>query len=551
MRQIEFLDAEIAEVERLIALDALDWPRGPTADDRPGRERDLAASFLAAIGDIGRFENPRKLVGYLGLDPRVRQSGSGPATHGRISKQGSVGPGTRSWRPVGPRSARPVARVLSADPCSARPPGGRRRRRPKACVPVLVFAHPRAGLRLRPALADAQEAAPARADGRCPQPEGHQARRLGRQRAMREAERDLALQAETAYQRTVARLARRPSGEGGRERDTGTRIFTPSKRQAARQGISPRALRFSSSSPAPTRTLARSASQSRPTCLEYLAASRWPEGFACPGCGGRRAWVLERRHLWECGECHQQTSVTAGTVMHGTRTPLRLWFWAAYLVATHTPGDLGQAAAAPARPALRDGLADAAEAAPGDGRPRARAAHGGGRGRRDLGRRGRGGGAGASATGKTLVGVAVEVRGTARGACAWRCSTPRCRHARLGERDVAPGAIVHTDGWKGYGGLAQAGYHHRPRRQHRRGPTRAHPTPRPSRDLQPQDLAARHPPRRLRQSICRSTSTSSSSATTAAAPRWPPSRPCSGSGPSTSRRPTARSPDAPQPERTG
>ena len=57
----------------------------------PGRERDRrAATFLAAIGDIGRFESPRKLVGYLGLDPRVRQSGSGPATHGRISKQGSA-----------------------------------------------------------------------------------------------------------------------------------------------------------------------------------------------------------------------------------------------------------------------------------------------------------------------------------------------------------------------------------------------------------------------------------------------------------------------------
>jgi hypothetical protein len=47
---------------------------------------------------------------------------------------------------------------------------------------------------------------------------------------------------------------------------------------------------------------------------------------------------LERRHLWECAGCHQQTSVTAGTVMHGTRTPLRVWFWAAYLVATHHPG---------------------------------------------------------------------------------------------------------------------------------------------------------------------------------------------------------------------
>jgi hypothetical protein len=50
-------------------------------------------------------------------------------------------------------------------------------------------------------------------------------------------------------------------------------------------------------------------------CLDYLAASRWPEGFICPGYGGRRAWVLERRHLWECSACSLQTSVTAGTVL--------------------------------------------------------------------------------------------------------------------------------------------------------------------------------------------------------------------------------------------
>ena len=42
----------------------------------------------AAIGDIGRFESPQKLVSYLGLNPSVRQSGPGPAYHGRITKQG-------------------------------------------------------------------------------------------------------------------------------------------------------------------------------------------------------------------------------------------------------------------------------------------------------------------------------------------------------------------------------------------------------------------------------------------------------------------------------
>jgi transposase len=56
----------------------------------PGVKVIVAATFMAAIGDIGPFPDRRKLTGYLGLDPRVRQSGAGPASHGRISKQGAA-----------------------------------------------------------------------------------------------------------------------------------------------------------------------------------------------------------------------------------------------------------------------------------------------------------------------------------------------------------------------------------------------------------------------------------------------------------------------------
>lgn len=74
-------------------------------------------------------------------------------------------------------------------------------------------------------------------------------------------------------------------------------------------------------------------------CREYLFASRWPDGFRCRRCAGREVGVMhERRRVWQCKRCGAQTSVTAGTVMHNTQTPLRLWFWAAYLVATHHPG---------------------------------------------------------------------------------------------------------------------------------------------------------------------------------------------------------------------
>src|SRR5207245_1746700 len=61
-------------------------------------------------------------------------------------------------------------------------------------------------------------------------------------------------------------------------------------------------------------------------------------GFVCPRCGSTDAWWKASRRLFECKACRYQASVTAGTVMHRSRMPLRLWFWAAYLVTTHTPG---------------------------------------------------------------------------------------------------------------------------------------------------------------------------------------------------------------------
>ena len=89
MRQIEFLDAEIAAVERLIAREVLGSPDARRLMTVPGVNVICAATFLAAIGDIRRFRSARALVAYLGLDPRVRQSGTEPARGGRISKRGS------------------------------------------------------------------------------------------------------------------------------------------------------------------------------------------------------------------------------------------------------------------------------------------------------------------------------------------------------------------------------------------------------------------------------------------------------------------------------
>jgi Transposase zinc-ribbon domain len=73
--------------------------------------------------------------------------------------------------------------------------------------------------------------------------------------------------------------------------------------------------------------------------VEYLFAARWPAGFACPGCGSGKAWALRTKAwTWECTGCGKQTSVTAGTIMHHSKLPLTPWFWAAYLMATHSNG---------------------------------------------------------------------------------------------------------------------------------------------------------------------------------------------------------------------
>lgn len=74
-------------------------------------------------------------------------------------------------------------------------------------------------------------------------------------------------------------------------------------------------------------------------CIEHLAALRWPGGYECPKCGGREGWRLKARpRVYECGACHHQESVTAGTVLHRTRTALPKWFLAAYLMASDKRG---------------------------------------------------------------------------------------------------------------------------------------------------------------------------------------------------------------------
>jgi transposase len=168
LRQIEFLDREIGLVERALAEQVLASAQMRRLLTLPGVNFVTAAALIAAIGEVSRFPTARHLVSYLGLDPRVRQSGSEPARHGRISKQG---PGeTRhvlveaAWDAT--RTAGPLRAFHRADRGSPWRQHRRRRGRPQARLDRLAHAQQRRGLRLRPPLAHPREAAPARADHR-------------------------------------------------------------------------------------------------------------------------------------------------------------------------------------------------------------------------------------------------------------------------------------------------------------------------------------------------------------------------------------------------
>lgn len=88
LREIDRLGEDLKVIERDLARAALAEEGVKRLMTIPGVDMVVALAMTAAIGDIRRFATPQKLVSYLGLNPSVRQSGSGPAYRGRITKQG-------------------------------------------------------------------------------------------------------------------------------------------------------------------------------------------------------------------------------------------------------------------------------------------------------------------------------------------------------------------------------------------------------------------------------------------------------------------------------
>jgi transposase-like protein len=199
-------------------------------------------------------------------------------------------------------------------------------------------------------------------------------------------------------------------------------------------------------------------------CLDYLDWLRWPGGFCCPVCGETRAWRLADGR-WSCGGCARRVSPTAGTIFHATRTPLTIWFAAAWELTSQKHGIsalglkrvlgigseqtawamLHRYRTAMVRPG-RDRLSGTVEVdetflgGPESGRP------------------------GRGALGKTLVEVAVERDGDALGRCRMQV-IPDTAAATLRAfllAHVEPGSVVLTDGFSSYPAACGEDYSHRP-----------------------------------------------------------------------------------------
>ena len=197
-------------------------------------------------------------------------------------------------------------------------------------------------------------------------------------------------------------------------------------------------------------------------CWAYLRAVRWPQGFVCPQCGARGGWATARGTMY-CQACDHQTSLTAGTILHNTRTEVRKWFLAVWLVCTQKTGvsaktlqrdlkvgyktawlmlqKLRQATVRVDR-SLLHGIVEVDETYVGGEES--------GVGGRQL-------------VGKALVVIAVELEGKRIGRIRLRQVPDASGNSLVGfiTDCVEKGAKVHTDDWNGYNGVQTAGYAHR------------------------------------------------------------------------------------------
>jgi transposase len=237
LRQIDFLDSELRALEAALAEQALRSPQILRLMTVPGVNVHTAAAFMAAVGDIRRFPSARRLVGYLGLDPRVRQSGNGDARHGHISKAGSSmaramlgeaawsvaqtpGPLRAFFERVRARKGPQVAATATA--------------RKLACLFWCLLSREQDYAFQRPSMTRHKVRQLELAAGAPPR-KGVRGIAGNKSPAVREAERGLARQAEAAYRRLVTDWQATGPTKAGAGATPGRASQRPSKGKAARQ----------------------------------------------------------------------------------------------------------------------------------------------------------------------------------------------------------------------------------------------------------------------------------------------------------------------------
>jgi transposase-like protein len=198
-------------------------------------------------------------------------------------------------------------------------------------------------------------------------------------------------------------------------------------------------------------------------CREYLVRLRWPDGFRCPRCSGRKTWPV-REVLLQCAGCGHQSSVTAGTIFQDTRKPLTVWFRAMWAVTSQKNG----ASAKGVQRVLGLGSYDTAwtwlhklrRAMVRPGRDRLSGAvevdetfYGG----EEQGVRGR------QTENKSLIVIAAQEDGAGIGRIRMRRIADASADSLMPfiEETIELGSVVHTDGWLGYLPVEKQGYHHR------------------------------------------------------------------------------------------
>jgi transposase-like protein len=210
---------------------------------------------------------------------------------------------------------------------------------------------------------------------------------------------------------------------------------------------------------------------SEEACWEYLRTLRWPEGYVCSRCGGRKAWTT-RRGVMVCARCGSQSSVIAGTIFQDTHKPLTTWFRAIWWLTNQKGG----ASALGLQRLLGLGsyrtawswLHKLRRAMVRPGRERLS-----GRVEMDetyVGGLNEGGVPGRHLGKKALIVVAAEEDGRGIGRIRMRRVNDASARSLEGfvEEAVQPGSVVHTDDWRGYWGLERKGYRHEITRLHRR-----------------------------------------------------------------------------------